>query len=175
MSTRREFILRVIAAPATPLVSPAHASSSTVAAPVTGGAGQAQTRGRVTSYDHVALPMLNVDAMTAFYKSLGFRIEQSSRFMSVHFGDQKINFHMPALWRRDDFSLRGKAARPGCGDLCFVWDGTAAQLKAMLDGASATIVEGPVERAGGRKGGSAKGTSMYCFDPDGNLLEFMRY
>jgi catechol 2,3-dioxygenase-like lactoylglutathione lyase family enzyme len=161
MPTRREFILRTIAAPASPLL--AHATA------------QAQTQGRVTGYDHVALPVLNVEQMAAFYKNLGFRIDQGATLMAVHFGDQKINFHMPQLWRREEFSLRAKAARPGSGDLCLVWEGSRDALKSTLDRAGATIIEGPIERVGGRKGGTAKATSVYFYDPDGNLVEFMTY
>ena len=44
----------------------------------------------------------------------------------------------------------------------------------MLDRADAEIVaEG--ERVGGRDGGTASGESVYTRDPDGNLLEFIRY
>jgi catechol 2,3-dioxygenase-like lactoylglutathione lyase family enzyme len=42
----------------------------------------------------------------------------------------------------------------------------------MIDKAGAKIVEGPVERQGGRK---QAGISTYIRDPDGNLLEFMIY
>ena len=45
----------------------------------------------------------------------------------------------------------------------------------MLNQAETEIVEGPVERIGGRDGGRAKGTSLYVRDPDSNLLEFIIY
>jgi hypothetical protein len=45
----------------------------------------------------------------------------------------------------------------------------------MLDQADAKIVEGPIERIGGRDNGRAKGTSTYVRDPDTNLLEFIIY
>jgi catechol 2,3-dioxygenase-like lactoylglutathione lyase family enzyme len=45
-------------------------------------------------------------------------------------------------------------------------------LRGTLDGAGAEVIEGPVERQGGRR---AAGTSVYVRDPDGNLLEFMIY
>ena len=48
-------------------------------------------------------------------------------------------------------------------------------LQAMLDQAGAKIVEGPIERIGGRDNGHAKGTSTYVRDPDTNLLEFIIY
>ena len=92
--------------------------------------------------------------------------------VSVYVGDQMINFHRPATWQRDGFTLRAPNALPPCGDLCFVWDGTADALRARLDQAGAPIEEGPVAREGGRK---RDASSVYTRDPDGNLLEFMIY
>lgn len=89
----------------------------------------------------------------------------------VQFGTQMVNFHRPELWRTD-FELRAPAAAPPCGDLCLVWDGPAAALEALLEHATATVIEGPVERQGGRR---IAGSSVYVRDPDGNLLEFIRY
>ena len=66
-------------------------------------------------------------------------------------------------------------AVPGCGDFCFVWNGSADSLRTMLDQAGADIIEGPIERMGGRDNGRAKGTSTYVRDPDTNLLEFIIY
>ena len=145
---------------------------ATVAAAASGGVAQAQESGRVSGFDHVALPMQNADAMIAFYRGLGFPINEGSAAVSVYVGDQMINFHRPALWQNATFTLRAPAARPPCGDLCFVWEGTAAQLKGMLDRAGAKIFEGPVPRQGGRR---KSGSSVYVRDPDGNLLEFIVY
>jgi hypothetical protein len=64
---------------------------------------------------------------------------------------------------------------PGCGDFCFVWDGSIEEARSMLQAAGAEIVEGPVAREGGRSGGTAAGTSLYTRDPDQNLLEFIVY
>ncbi len=129
----------------------------------------------IRSFDHVAIPIENTDAMLAFYRALGFGVNEREHFYSVHFGDQKINFHAPARWQSGRFTLRGPTAVPGCGDFCFVWEGSVESLRAMLDQAGATIIEGPIERQGGRDGGRAKGTSLYVRDPDSNLLEFMIY
>jgi catechol 2,3-dioxygenase-like lactoylglutathione lyase family enzyme len=140
------------------------------AASVSRAAGQVS--GRVSGLDHVALPMQNTDAMLAFYRSLGFDVAESAVACSVYIGNQMINFHRPATWQRESFTLRAPAARPPCGDLCFVWDGAPVALKAMLDSAGAKIIEGPVARQGGRRKASS---SVYVRDPDGNLLEFMIY
>ena len=131
-----------------------------------------QPANRVSGYDHVAIPMLNTDAMVAFYKKLGFQVRESAAAVSVYAGRNMINFHRPTRWQDATFTLRAPAAKPPCGDLCFVWDGTAAQLKAWLDASGARVEEGPVARQGGRQ---AQGTSTYIRDPDGNLLEFMIY
>jgi len=132
----------------------------------------AQPTGSVRGFDHVALPMQNTDAMLAFYRGLGCQVAENTNACSVYIGDQMINFHRPAWWQNAAFTLRAPAAKPPCGDLCFVWDGTASALQALLDRAGARIIEGPVARQGGRKKGAS---SVYVRDPDGNLLEFMIY
>lgn len=130
------------------------------------------TAGHVAGFDHVALPMQNTEAMLEFYRKLGFEVEDGRNAACVYAGEQMIRFHRPARWQRPSFTLRGAAAKPGCGDLCFVWSGTAESLKALLERAEAKIIEGPVERQGGRK---RSGSSVYVRDPDGNLLEFLNY
>jgi catechol 2,3-dioxygenase-like lactoylglutathione lyase family enzyme len=132
----------------------------------------AQQGGRVAGFDHVALPMQNTDAMVAFYRNLGFQTRESANAVSVYVGTQMINFHRPNRWRDPAFTTRAPAARPPCGDLCFVWEGTPASLQAMLARAAARIEVGPVDQDGGRQ---RIGSSVYVRDPDGNLLEFMIY
>src|SRR5580704_8992135 len=132
----------------------------------------AQQAGRIRGFDHVALPMENTAAMLAFYRALGCDVIEKLTSCSVHFGDNMINFHRPAHWQDETFTNRAPAAVPPCGDLCFVWDGTAESVKAVLERAGAKVVEGPVERQGGRKKAAS---SVYVRDPDGNLLEFMTY
>jgi catechol 2,3-dioxygenase-like lactoylglutathione lyase family enzyme len=134
--------------------------------------GLAQPASGIRGFDHIALPMQNTDAMLAFYRGLGLQVSENATACSVYIGSQMINFHRPATWQRETFTLRAPAAKPPCGDLCFVWDGTAESLKAMLDRAGAKIIEGPVARQGGRQKAAS---SVYVRDPDGNLLEFMIY
>jgi catechol 2,3-dioxygenase-like lactoylglutathione lyase family enzyme len=159
-SSRRRFIQSVVAAGA------AAASRPNV---------RAQSAPGIRSFDHVALPMQNVDAMVSFYRALGLKVNQTGQRVSVHFGDQKINFHPPSLWQRESFTLRARAAKPPCGDFCWVWEGSPDSLKATLDRAGAKIIEGPGPRDGGRNGETATGQSVYVRDPDGSLLEFMIY
>ena len=132
----------------------------------------AQQPAGIQGFDHVALPMERTEEMLTFYRGLGLRVVENANVCSVYVGSQMINFHRPAHWQDKAFTLRAPAARPPCGDLCFVWDGTPESLKAMLDRAAVKAVEGPVERQGGR---GRVGSSVYVRDPDGNLLEFMIY
>ena len=144
-----------------------------------GAAGRAaafaQVGGPIRSFDHVAAPMRDTEAMVRFYRALGFGVMEGARICSVHFGDNKINFHRPAAWQDAGFTLRAPAAEPPCGDFCFVWDGSEAALEETLARAVAEVIEGPAPRTGGRGGGTAEGVSRYVRDPDGNLLEFIVY
>jgi catechol 2,3-dioxygenase-like lactoylglutathione lyase family enzyme len=165
-TSRRRFVKHVAAA-----------GAAFSAAKVAPGSGQvlAQETSRIKSFDHVAVPAQNVEAMAAFYRAIGMGVNLTANLFSVHFGDQKINFHMPALWQRESFTLKAPAAKPPCGDFCFVWGGTPSELMAMLRRANAKVEEGPVKRQGGRRGGADYGESVYVRDPDGNLLEFIIY
>jgi catechol 2,3-dioxygenase-like lactoylglutathione lyase family enzyme len=136
----------------------------------------------ISGFDHVAIPTAKPEAMLLFYRALGFSAPSPEEwrardvpFFSIQFGENKINVHAPRLWQDGAFTLRGPTAEPGCGDFCFVWSGTLAELKAALQRAGASIEDGPVERVGGRNAGRAKGTSIYTRDPDHNLLEFIVY
>ncbi len=131
----------------------------------------------ITGFDHVAIPMRQVQLVLDFYRALGCRVsdDYGGRVYSVHFGDNKINLHVPEIWQSGKFTLRGHSAQPGCGDFCFVWAGTQASLLDKLRALGAAIEEGPVERKGGRNGGSDVGISIYTRDPDENLLEFIVY
>lgn len=148
------------------------ATATTTIASGFGARALAQEPGRVRGFDHVALPMQNTEAMLAFYRRLGFPMREGTSAVSVYVGDQMINFHRPTLWQNPSFTLKAPAARPPCGDLCFVWDGSPEGLKALFERANATVVEGPAERQGGRQ---KTGSSLYTRDPDGNLLEFIIY
>ena len=131
----------------------------------------------VRRLDHVAIPVTDVDAMLAFYTSLGFSVDNSfaPHAFSVCQGDMKLNLHSPGLWSSGKFDLRGPTALPGCGDICMVWDGSEAELNALLSAAAVQVIEGPIGRVGGKDVGSATGTSRYIRDPENNLLEFIIY
>jgi catechol 2,3-dioxygenase-like lactoylglutathione lyase family enzyme len=136
----------------------------------------------IESFDHVALPSDDPERLIEFYRRLGFAVVGESAwrdgrapFVALALGDTKINIHDPTLWRDERFTLRGPTAQPGCGDLCFVWSGTVDEALAFVAAAGGPLIEGPVERVGGRAGGRTTGQSVYTRDPDGNLIELITY
>lgn len=133
----------------------------------------------IEGFDHVAVPIGKVDAMVAFYRRLGFRVKRFEEdglvFYAAHVGAHRFNFHPPETWQAATFGLRAPHAVPGCGDFCFVWDGTVDALLDFLRGAGAAVERGPVAMTGGRGGGEVTGQSVYIRDPDANLLEFIVY
>ena len=119
----------------------------------------------VSRFDHVAIPAADPEPLLAFYQSLGFNILYEEEWRAgngvpaIAVGpEQKINVHPPALWQRPDFTLRGPTAQPGSADLWFVWNGTLAEVSALLETAGAEVVRGPVPMRGGAQGGEGRGT-----------------
>ena len=133
----------------------------------------------ISAIDHFGIPTSDSERFLAFYKRLGFRIlgEQEwragkSNIFSIQVGENnRINVH-PAGWRP---RLRGDTATPGCGDVCFVWEGTVAEVFDLLRQAGVEPLQGPVPRQGGRGAGTVPSQSVYFRDPDGNLIEYMVY
>ena len=136
----------------------------------------------VARFDHVAIPAADPESLLAFYRALGFPILYEDEWRAgkgvpaIGVGpDQKINVHPPALWQREDFTLRGPTAQPGSFDVCFVWDGTVEEVLALLAGAGAEVERGPMPMRGGAQAGEGRGTSVYTRDPEQNLVEFIVY
>jgi catechol 2,3-dioxygenase-like lactoylglutathione lyase family enzyme len=136
----------------------------------------------IASFDHAVIPTGQPEEMLAFYKRLGFSVpgeqewrDGKARIFAFATANFKINVHPPEVWQSGRFDLRGPTAVPGCGDFCFVWDGTVDEAKALIETAGAKVIEGPVDRVGGRASGTATGVSVYTRDPDGNLLELITY
>ena len=128
--------------------------------------------------DHIAMPTANAERLIAFYKRLGFAINQEEEWragrrptFSIQVGESKINVHPEGYTA----SLRGPTAVPGCTDICFVFDGTVEECRTMLEKAGVSIISGPVPRSGGRGRGAVPSLSFYARDPDDNLLEWMIY
>jgi catechol 2,3-dioxygenase-like lactoylglutathione lyase family enzyme len=126
--------------------------------------------------DHIAMPTANAERLLAFYKRLGFAINNEDAWrdgkvstFSIQVGDSKINVHPEGYVAQ----LRGPTATPGCTDICFVFEGTVEACQKMLQDAGVPIISGPGPRSGGRGRGTIPSLSLYARDPDGNLLEWM--
>ena len=118
----------------------------------------------IVSLDHLVLTVRDLAATCAFYQALGMDVRTfASGRTALHFGGQKINLHEAGR----EFEPKAAKPTPGSADLCFLLAGPLADAIARLKQAGIAIVEGPVERTG------AQGpmTSVYCRDPDGNLIE----
>jgi catechol 2,3-dioxygenase-like lactoylglutathione lyase family enzyme len=137
----------------------------------------------IVGYDHVALPSRDPEALIAFYKKLGcgtihedeWRAGEYPLF-AIQIGENaKLNFHGPALWQDPSFDAKGPSALPGCGDLCFLFEGTIDEAVALIGEAGGEVAYGPIDQPGGGERGQRLGTSVYTRDPDGNLVELMTY
>ncbi len=119
--------------------------------------------------DHLVLTVRDVEATCRFYEAaLGMRRESFGEGrVALHFGRQKINLHpYPS-----PVEIVAQDARPGSADLCFITETPIENVVAHLESLGIGIEMGPVERTG------AQGTlnSIYCRDPDGNLIEVSNY
>ena len=130
----------------------------------------------VTSLDHLVISVADVEVSAAWYQRvLGMQREDftppgaSSARTSVKFGKQKMNLR-PASASIDAW-FTGKNVAPGSADLCFLTTSGPSEVVAHLRALAVPIEQGPVEKTG------AQGTllSVYCRDPDGNLIEIASY
>lgn len=126
----------------------------------------------VDRLDHLVVNCKDVDITAAwFQRVLGMEREdfgQEAR-TALKFGGQKINL------RPHDADARtwitSHVSDPGAADLCFVTAVGPDDVASHLEKCRVEIVAGPVEKAG------ALGPvmSVYCRDPDGNLIEICSY
>lgn len=126
------------------------------------------------SLDHLVLNVSDVDAMAAWYERvLGMTREDfdygSGVRTSVKFGRQKMNLRPAGASTEAWFT--GAAVVPGSADLCFLTKSEPGAVVAHLRDLGIAVEKGPIERVG------AVGTlrSVYCRDPDGNLVEIASY
>ena len=122
--------------------------------------------------DHLVLNVRDVETTAAWYQRvLGMEREDfgEKRRTALKFGGQKINVR-PAATSQDEW-FTGDAIAPGSDDLCFLTESAPAEVVSHLNACGVAIEEGPVSKQG------ARGTlrSVYCRDPDGNLIEIASY
>ena len=130
----------------------------------------------VKSLDHLVLNVADVARTAAWYvRVLGMEVRTAhldggkTPRTALHFGPQKINVRLIATSKSELFTADHEAA--GSDDLCFLTDTKPQDVVAHLQACGVDIQDGPVERQGAR----GKMISVYCRDPDGNLIEVASY
>jgi catechol 2,3-dioxygenase-like lactoylglutathione lyase family enzyme len=126
----------------------------------------------VDRLDHLVLNVKDVEITASWYQRvLGMEREEfgADNRTALKFGGQKINVR-PAdadlgIWPT------GVNDAPGAADLCFVTAVGPEDVIGHLYSCGVTILTGPVDRAGAL--GPIR--SVYCRDPDGNLIEISSY
>jgi catechol 2,3-dioxygenase-like lactoylglutathione lyase family enzyme len=122
--------------------------------------------------DHFVMNCKSVEISAAWYQRvLGMEREEfgTQNRTALKFGGQKINLR-PADTDVGSWPT-GVCADPGTVDVCFITAVPPDEVIGHLHDNGVQILQGPVERAG------ALGTimSVYCRDPDGNLIEISSY
>ncbi|KAK6438456.1 hypothetical protein LTR95_005341 [Oleoguttula sp. CCFEE 5521] len=128
------------------------------------------SRFAVKSLDHVVLTGKNIQATVDFYaRHLGmthevFRSKDTERH-ALKFGPQKINLHLSG----HEFEPKAATVQPGSGDMCFITEHLIDEVLSAWQTAGLEILEGG--HVVDRTGAVGKLRSVYCRDPDGNLIE----
>ncbi|GAA7756173.1 MULTISPECIES: VOC family protein [Cupriavidus] len=128
----------------------------------------------IDRFDHIVLNVKDVETSAAWYEQvLGMKREdfesRSGKRVSVKFGQQKINLRPvgedTVAW------FTGVHPTSGSDDLCFITHMPPKEVVAHFLAHKVAVEVGPVQRTG------ALGaiTSVYCRDPDGNLIEVASY
>lgn len=126
----------------------------------------------VDRIDHITLNCRDVDITAAWYQRvLGMEREEFGRQQRtcLKFGGQKLNLR--PVDSDDAGWTSAKVALAGAADLCFVTAVGPDDVATHLRTCGVAVELGPVERVG------ALGPmqSVYCRDPDGNLIEIASY
>jgi catechol 2,3-dioxygenase-like lactoylglutathione lyase family enzyme len=127
----------------------------------------------VRGFDHVAITVADLEATCGWYRDLfgAWPVDE-------HAVDGKVLVRQLALGgallsvHQAGNGLALVAGRPtvGAADVCFRWEGDIGSAVALLHGRGVAVVEGPTPR---RTADGLPSQSVYCRDPDGNLLELM--
>jgi catechol 2,3-dioxygenase-like lactoylglutathione lyase family enzyme len=126
----------------------------------------------VDRLDHLVINCRDLEVMASWYQRvLGMEREDfgSPPRIALKFGGQKINLRpvdaSPKEW------IAAARCEPGTQDLCFVVAVSPEEIVGQFHACGVTIEAGPVTRQGAL---GAMG-SVYCRDPEGNLIEVSSY
>ena len=127
----------------------------------------------VDRLDHLVVTCRDVTISASWYQRvLGMEVEEFGLHTrtALKFGGQKINLR-PVEATQTEWWTGAAGGIPGTADLCFIVTVDAEQIIAHLHHCGVAVEQGPVAKHG------ALGpiTSVYCRDPDGNLIEISTY
>jgi len=126
----------------------------------------------VDHLDHLVINCRDLEVMASWYQRvLGMEREDFGKppRTALKFGGQKINLR-PAEATQAEW-IAAETCLPGTQDLCFIVAVSVDQIVGQLHACGVAIEQGPVTRQGalGPMG------SVYCRDPEGNLIEIASY
>jgi catechol 2,3-dioxygenase-like lactoylglutathione lyase family enzyme len=126
----------------------------------------------VDRLDHVTLNCRDIEVTASGYQRvLGMDREEFGRDhrTALKFGGQKLNLRPDTTDSKD--WITGAKSVSGSADLCFITAVGPDNVMDHLRRCGVKVETGPVERIG------ALGVmlSVYCRDPDGNLIEIATY
>ena len=124
----------------------------------------------VDHIDHLVLNCRDVEVTSAWdQRVLGMKREEfgPDRRIALKFGAQKINLRPTGAPNWDT----GAADIPGSADFCLITKVIPDETVRHLAACGIAITAGPTPKAGAR----GPMMSVYCRDPDGNLVEIAHY
>ena len=126
----------------------------------------------VDRLDHVVINCRDVEITASWYQRvLGMEREDfgPDNRTALKFGGQKLNLRPHDADKHKWFT--GVVSDPGSADLCFITAVGPDQVVDHLHNCRIAIEAGPV----GKIGALGPIQSVYCRDPDGNLIEIASY
>lgn len=129
-----------------------------------------KNRLNITAMDHVVLTVADIDRTIAFYTQvLGMTLTTfGDHRKALCFGQQKFNLHQ----KGNEILPNAQHANTGTMDICLLTDTPLPDVMATLQAYGVEILENGIVP---RTGAVGKIHSVYCRDPDGNLIEISQY
>ncbi|WP_297368260.1 VOC family protein [Acidocella sp.] len=124
----------------------------------------------VDRVDHLVLVCRDLETTASWYQRvLGMEREEygGKNRTALRFGGTKINLHEVGSEGR----LHAQTAQPGTLDFCLVVAVGPQDVINQLHACGVPVEGGPI----GRIGALGDMVSVYCRDPDGNLIELASY
>ena len=124
---------------------------------------------QISRIDHIVLTVADIDATCEFYsRALNMQVLSfGAGRIALSFGQQKINLHQAGK----EFEPKAMRPTPGSADFCMITETPISQVMLHLQACGVDLLEGPVRRTGA----TGPLLSVYCRDPDSNLIEVSNY